>query len=54
MHGEEKTMMEKELLNLLHLQREPVGVFLGNASAACDLDASPENTHAWKEIEKRL
>ena len=34
--------MEKELLRMLHLQWEPVGVFLGNTSAVCDLDASPE------------
>ncbi len=34
--------MENEFLNLLHLQWEIVGVFLGNTSAACDLDASPE------------
>ena len=34
--------MEQELLNMLHLQWEPVGVFLGNTSAVCDMDASPE------------
>lgn len=34
--------MENELIRLLHLKTEPVGVFLGNVDAACDLDASPE------------
>ena len=35
-------MIGKELLDMMHLQWEPVGVFLGNTSAVCDLDASPE------------
>lgn len=34
--------MEKELLELLHLKLEPVGIFLGNTGAVCDLDASPD------------
>ncbi|MBR0153255.1 MAG: DUF169 domain-containing protein [Lachnospiraceae bacterium] len=34
--------MEKTLLEYLHMKEEPVGVFLGNVDAVCDLDASPE------------
>ena len=34
--------MENELIRLLHLEAEPVGVFLGNTDAACDFDASPD------------
>ena len=34
--------MENELIRMLHLKTEPVGVFLGNADAVCDFDASPE------------
>ena len=34
--------MGKELLQLLHLKTEPVGIFLGNIAAACDIDASPD------------
>ncbi len=34
--------METELLRLLHLKTEPVGIFLGNTDASCDYDASPD------------
>jgi len=34
--------MEDKLIEMLHLRMEPVGVFLGNTSAACDTDASPD------------
>ncbi|MCR5845552.1 MAG: DUF169 domain-containing protein [bacterium] len=34
--------MSSELVEMLHLDLEPVGVYLGNASAPCDLEASPE------------
>lgn len=34
--------MEKTLVEMLHLELEPVGVFFGNADAVCDLDASPD------------
>ena len=33
--------MASELVEMLHLELEPVGVFLGNAEAECDLVASP-------------
>ena len=33
--------MKNELAQMLHLELEPVGVFLGNADAACDLEAQP-------------
>ena len=34
--------MENKLVEMLHLELEPVGVFLGNTDTACDLDASPD------------
>ena len=34
--------MEIKLMQMLHLDREPVGIFLGNTSATCDFDASPD------------
>ena len=34
--------MEKELLKMLHLKMEPVGIFLGNMGAVCDFDASSD------------
>ena len=34
--------MENELIRLLHLKTEPVGIFLGNTDTVCDLDASPD------------
>ena len=33
--------MKSKLVEMLHLELEPVGVFLGNAEADCDLVASP-------------
>ena len=32
----------KELVNRLHLEMEPVGIFFGNTKAQCDLSASPD------------
>lgn len=50
--------MFAKLIEMLHLDTEPVGIFLGNTEAVCDINASPDKscltTHAWKEIEKRL
>jgi len=37
----ERTMNQK-LVEMLHLDLEPVGIFFGNTSAECDLEASPE------------
>ena len=34
--------MESTLVEMLHLDLEPVGVFLGNAEAECDVDAKPD------------
>ena len=34
--------MRKELNQMLHLKLDPVGVFFGNTSAACDFNASPD------------
>ena len=34
--------MENKLIRMLHLEAEPVGIFLGNTDAACDFDASPD------------
>ena len=34
--------MDNRLTEMLHLDLEPVGVFLGNADAPCDFAASPE------------
>ena len=34
--------MERTLADMLHLDLEPVGVFLGNAEAPCDLSPSPD------------
>ena len=33
--------MKSELTQMLHLELEPVGVFLGNADVTCDLEAQP-------------
>ena len=33
--------MESRLVEMLHLELEPVGVFLGNADTACDVEAQP-------------
>ena len=32
----------KELVKMLHLEMEPVGIFFGNTEAQCDLAASPD------------
>lgn len=34
--------MTKNIVELLHLNMEPVGIFFGNTSAECDITASPE------------
>lgn len=34
--------MENRLVQMLHLKTEPVGVFLGNADAVCDMDVTSE------------
>ena len=34
--------MNKKLVQMLHLELEPVGIYFGNTSASCDLQASPE------------
>lgn len=34
--------MQKKLTEMLHLKREPVGVFFSNTEAICDMDADPE------------
>lgn len=33
--------MDTRLIEMLHLELEPVGIFFGNTSSACDLAASP-------------
>ena len=34
--------MDVQLIQMLHLELEPVGIFLGNTDAECDIAASPE------------
>jgi len=34
--------MNEKLAEMLHLKLEPIGIFFGNTTAECDLDASPE------------
>jgi uncharacterized protein (DUF169 family) len=34
--------MQKKLVQMLHLEREPVGIYFANTTAVCDLDANPE------------
>ncbi len=34
--------MDRQMIRMLHLETEPVGIFLGNTSAVCDLEPSPE------------
>ena len=34
--------MQKKLTQMLHLEREPVGIYFGNTTAVCDMDANPE------------
>lgn len=33
--------MDIKIVEMLHLRLEPVGIFLGNTSAKCELEASP-------------
>ena len=33
--------MEKKLVEMLHLDLEPVGIFFGNSTAECELEADP-------------
>ena len=33
--------MQKRLTQMLHLKREPVGIYFANTTAVCDLDADP-------------
>ena len=44
--------MANELLDMLYLQWEPVGVFLGNTGAVCDMDASPEKRNVVIPLSK--
>lgn len=34
--------MDSDIVEMLHLELEPVGIFFGNMSACCDVAASPE------------
>ena len=34
--------MNKKLVEMLHLELEPVGIFFGNTTIKCDLEASPQ------------
>ena len=34
--------MNEKIIEMLHLSIEPVGIFLGNTSAICELEASPQ------------
>lgn len=34
--------MKNKLIQWLHLETEPVGIFLGNTAVVCDFDASPD------------
>ena len=34
--------MQKKLTQMLHLKREPVGIYFANTTAVCDMDADPE------------
>ena len=34
--------MNNKIVELLHLELEPVGIFFGNTSANCELEASPQ------------
>lgn len=33
--------MQRKLTQMLHMEREPVGIYFGNTAARCDLDADP-------------
>jgi hypothetical protein len=37
--------MNEKIVEMLHLSLEPVGIFLGNTSAICELE---ERKQAWK------
>ncbi len=39
---ERKSRMDQKLVEMLHLELEPVGIFFGNTTADCDFAASPE------------
>ena len=34
--------MQKRLTEMLHMKREPVGIYFGNTTAVCDVDADPQ------------
>lgn len=34
--------MQSTLIQMLHMEREPVGIYFANTTAVCDMDASPE------------
>ena len=34
--------MFKKLTQMLHMEREPGGIYFANTDAACDMDADPE------------
>ena len=34
--------MQKRLTEMLHMKREPVGIYFANTTAVCDMDANPE------------
>lgn len=34
--------MQRQLAQMLHMEREPVGIYFGNTTAVCDMDAKPE------------
>ena len=34
--------MQKKLTQMLHMEREPVGIYFANTTAVCDMDANPE------------
>ena len=34
--------MERKLIKMLHMERQPVGIFFANTTALCDMDADPK------------
>ena len=34
--------MQKKLTKMLHMKREPVGIYFANTTAVCDMDADPK------------
>ena len=34
--------MQRKLTQMLHMEREPVGIYFANTTAVCDMDANPE------------